>query len=202
MSNYPSQWNNYDGFVKSHGYSRFDFKVSEGDINRFGARYRVAASFKSLELNDYAAKTKDGYSALCQVLLSWSAFESFLPLIDLNVSHTEDLMMKYSSDSVIREIRRIDVNDKFYKFIYDRVNKRHKKELDSYFNSDPCNPQYLASSIRHIFAHGPLTPNANEVEPESVVNICKILSQFLLNLIDAEFTIVIEKELEAMRDER
>ncbi|WP_298941382.1 hypothetical protein [uncultured Psychromonas sp.] len=125
MGNYPLQWGNYDGFVKSHGYSRFDFKVSEGDINRFGARYRVAASFKSLELNDYAAKTKDGYSALCQVLLSWSAFESSLPLVGLNVSNTETLMKKYSSDGVIKEIRSLDISDKFYKFIYDRVNKRH-----------------------------------------------------------------------------
>ncbi len=79
---------------------------------------------------------------------------------------------------------------------------RHKKELDRYFNSDPCNPQYLASSIRHIFTHGPLTPNANEVDPDTVINICKVLSQFLLNIVDSEFNIVIEKELEVMKHER
>ena len=202
MAHYPSQWGNYDGFVKHYGYSRFDFKVYEGDINRFGARYRVASSFKSLELNDYATKTRDGYSALCQVFLSWSAYECFLPMIGLNISNTENLMNKYSSDNVIQEIRNLDVGDKFYTFIYDRVNKRHKKELDGYLKLNPCNPQYLASSIRHIFAHGPLTPNANEVDPESVVKICKILSHFLLNIIDSEFTIVIEVGLEAIKNER
>ena len=84
-------------------------------------------------------------------------------------------------------IRKVDVGDRFYGFIYGRVNPAHKLELDNYFNADPCNVAYLASSIRHIFAHGNLTPNAAQAEPAVVIEICNQLSNFLLGVMNAEF---------------
>lgn len=202
MDNYPKQWANFDGFVKYHGYSRFNFVGTEGDVNRFGARFRLASSFKGLELEGYQEQTQNGYGALCRIFLCWSAYEVFLEIMGLNVKNTAKILSKYQDFQVAAMIRTLDVNNRFYKFIYERVNKKHKTELDLYLNSDLCNLQYLASAIRHIFAHGPLTPNANEVEPRVVVQICELLSNFLLKVMDEEFSSVIDKELSLMANER
>ncbi|EHH1187385.1 hypothetical protein OTE47_004468 [Vibrio vulnificus] len=201
MGKYPRQWGNYDGFVNHHGYSRFNFEGTEGDVNRFGARFRLASSFKGLELEGYKEQTQNGYGALCRIFLCWSAYEVFLEIMGLKTSNTATMLSKYQPLKIANVIKSLDVNNKFYNFIYERVNKKHKAELDLYFNSDPCNPQYLASAIRHIFAHGPLTPNANEVEPKVVVEICDSLSEFLLTVMDSEFSSVIEMELEIMANE-
>ncbi|NQZ28470.1 MAG: hypothetical protein HRT55_19390 [Colwellia sp.] len=201
MEHYPRQWGNYDGFVKAHAYSRFDFVGGEGDINRFGSRFRLASSFKSLELDGYKEPTENGYSALCRVFLCWSVYEIFLPLMGLKPNNTATLLSKYDSNGLATKIKELDSDNKFYQFIYERVNKKHKTELDKYFNSDPCNPQYLASAIRHIFSHGQLTPNANEVLPETVVSICNLLSEFLIKVMDDSFSAVIDRELAIMQEE-
>jgi hypothetical protein len=53
----------------------------------------------------------------------------------------------------------------------------------------------LASAIRHIFAHGWLSPNANQVNPNTVVEICDLLHQFLLSFMDIEFSNRLDKAL-------
>jgi hypothetical protein len=67
------------------------------------------------------------------------------------------------------------------------VNATHKRELENYFNDDVCNIGYLASAIRHLFAHGWLTPNANQVDPVVATTICNDLCTFLLRVMDDEF---------------
>lgn len=197
---YPSHWGYFDGYIKNHHSAPFGFKDDIPNINRFAARFRVASSFSNLNLDNFSASTESGYSGLCRVFLAWSAYEVFLDIIELNPSKTQELLNRYDSQSFILKIRELDAGDRFYKFIYERVNKNHKAELDKYFQEDDCNPQYLASAIRHIFAHGTLSANANDVSPNVVANICNILAEYLLKVMDDEFSRKIElhKKLEGV----
>jgi hypothetical protein len=185
--NYPSGWKSFDSFVQFHGYDGYGFKSEIGDVNRFAARYRMARSANGISLAGYSPEAENGYSGLLKVLLAWSAFENLLLILGEKQTSASKFIDVNDGILIAQKIRSLDDGDKFYRFIYDRVNNRHQTELDNYFNSDPCNPLYLASAIRHIFAHGPLTPHANEVNPMVVASICEALHEFILNIANHEF---------------
>jgi len=183
---YPTNWDDYDNVVVHVGAKHFSFS-DEGDVNRFAARFRAAASFRGIKLEGYSAPTEEGYSALCRVLFAWSAFESFLKITGLDMRTVGPLFDGYGAAKTITAIRSSDPNDRFYSFIHARVNATHQAELDNYLKNDPCNIGYLSSAIRHIFAHGWLTPNANQVEPAAVTTVCNVICEFLLMVMDKEF---------------
>ena len=79
------------------------------------------------------------------------------------------------------------MDDVFYRFIYERVNATHRRGLDSYLKDDPCSAGYLASAIRHLFAHGWFTPSANQVHPDIAAAVCSRLCDFLIRVMDEEF---------------
>ena len=184
---YSTNWSQYDRAVYYVGAGQFGFQTDNGDVNRFAARFRAAVCYRGVNLEGYSAATADGYSALCRVLFTWSAFESFLHICGLDQRTAGPILDARGAHNVIAEIRRADTDRLFYKFIYDRVNANHKKELDNFFNSDPFNAGYLASAIRHLFAHGSLTPNANQVSPDTVTVVCNALCDFLVTVMDQEF---------------
>jgi len=187
FESYPTGWKVFDDHALVPGPDFMGLAPDAGDVNRFGARFRLAKSFRGLNLEGYSSNTASGYDALTRVLLTWSAFEQFQHALVLAPNQLGPIMAHYGSANLQKEIRKLDVGDRFYGFIYNRVNPAHKAELDNYFKADPCNVAYLASSIRHIFAHGNLTPNAAQAEPAVVVEICNRLSEFLLNVMAAEF---------------
>lgn len=193
IDHYPSGWNEFDTFVVHVGAPFFGFKSDAGDVNRFCARFRVAAAFRRLELDGYSAATQEGYSSLCRLLLVWSAFESFLSIFGLDQKSVGPILDRHGALPVIAAVKAADPGGAFYGFIYARVNATHKAQLGNYKNDDPCNAGYLASSIRHIFSHGHLTPNAAQVDPNNVATICNALSDFLLMAMDQEFSDCIDK---------
>jgi hypothetical protein len=184
---YPTNWRHFDRDVFFVGAAQFGFVANTGDVNRFAARFRAAACFRGVLLDGYSADTVDGYSSLCRVLFVWSAFESFMNICGLDQRAVGPILDARGAHAVVGDIRRADPDSLFYRFIYDRVNATHQRELDNYFNDDPCNVGYLASAIRHIFAHGSLTPNANQVEPAAVLLVCTALCNFLMAVMDREF---------------
>ena len=193
---YPPSWDIFDYYASVASPNYFNLFSSTGDINRFAARYRLAKCFQGMILESITPSTANGYSALCRVLLVWSAFEYFLKAINVRQADLASLLSSYNTQDWIDGIHQADADDKFYRFIYKHVNKAHKKELDNYFGNDPCNVTYLASAIRHLFAHGVLTPNANKAEPENVVAICDVLYDALVSVMDKEFS---ERMLEFKR---
>lgn len=184
---YPTNWSHYDRNVYYVGAGQFGFVADNGDVNRFAARFRAAACYRGVSLEGYSAATAAGYSALCRVLFTWSAFESFLHICGLDQRTAGPVLDARGALRIVTEIRGADAGNAFYRFIYDRVNTTHKRELDNFFNADPFNVGYLASAIRHIFAHGWLTPNANQVDPDTVATVCNTLCDFLISVMDQEF---------------
>jgi hypothetical protein len=184
---YPTNWAQFDRDVFYVGAGQFGFVVVNGDVNRFAARFRAAACYRGVNLEGYSAATAAGYSALCRVLFTWSAFESFMHICGLDQRTAGPILDGYGATEVVANIRRADADQVFYRFIYDRVNAAHQRELNNFFNDDAFNVGYLASAIRHIFAHGWLTPNANQVDPDVTTTVCESVCEFLLGAMDQEF---------------
>jgi hypothetical protein len=186
---YPNGWKHYENHVIAPGPDLLGhLNGSAGDINRFGARYRVANAYKGVELRGYSGTTNQGYVELFRIMLVWSAFELFMDVvIATKQADLTPIFVKHGLADIQAKIRAIDVNDLLFKFIYGRVKKQHKDELDNYFKDDPCNVAYLASAIRHVFAHGDLTPNSGGAEPEVVAEICRLISSSLMKMMNDEF---------------
>lgn len=190
-ANYPPKWSVWDTHagVASWPFFGFSGKAGAGDVNRFGARYRLAKSFRGITVEGYnSEETIKGYNGLLRVFLVWSAIEPFTSIFGI-VTRTElaKFVAKYDSVGCVEKIRSLDKENRFYKFISERVDKAHRTQLENYLSEEACSITYLASSIRHIFAHGPLTPNAEETSPKAVRRICDLLSDFHMDVMDREF---------------
>lgn len=194
MSRNLKDWESFDNWVsKQTNTNKSRFKSILLKFNRFNARFRAATS--GIEVKGYRDEsTGDGYSALLKIVLVWSAYEYFLECFDLNQNDSGQLVEKSNATKQQQDIRNLDVGDKFFNFIKSKVNARHKRELESYFDGSPCNLVYLASAIRHAFTHGALTPNVDGVEARIVRDICVMLSETLLRIMDNKFTEFIRKE--------
>ncbi|BAZ45196.1 hypothetical protein NIES4102_22140 [Chondrocystis sp. NIES-4102] len=192
---YPTKWSNYCEYYCNNQTELSGFVGEHGNINRFAARFRAANCFKEVCFDGYSEVTNNGYSALCRVMLTWSAFETFMIITGIQQNNLREILDARRANDILNQIRAIDRESRFYNFIYKRVNSIHKSELNNYLNQDPCNITYLASAIRHIFAHGWLSPNANQVNPNIVVEICDLLHQFLLSFMDIEFSTYLDKAL-------
>jgi hypothetical protein len=98
------------------------------------------------------------------------------------------LFDEHNAEELCKKIRKHDKDKAFYLFLSSQVNNSHKSEIEKLFGGKKLNASYLASAIRHIFAHGKLTPHANKSYPKRVVDMCDLISEFLLNLVDSEFS--------------
>jgi hypothetical protein len=185
---YPPKWHDLDKYL-GHPFSaeNVGFPVATGDLNRFASRYRLARSFKAISLADYTQSTVSGYGALFRVFLVWSAFELFLPVVGCTQQASDGLIAPYDPKLVASKIVSLDPERRFYGFIYKRANIRHRAHVKACFTGASFNPTYLASAIRHIFAHGYLSPSVGEADPEAVCGICSALCDFLFQVMDTEF---------------
>ncbi len=105
MAHYPDNWEHYCSYVPVCGAEAFGCSGATGDVNRFGARYRAAKSFRGVELEGYSAPTERGYSALCRVLFVWSGFESLLRITDQSQKSAGPLLEKHGAHDVRALIR-------------------------------------------------------------------------------------------------
>jgi hypothetical protein len=165
------------------------FAVRAGDINIFANRMRLDRSFQGIQLDGYTDDTVLGYNAFFQMLLTHSALECFLDLNGLkNVDQIDDLLKPYEPEKVIQVFIEKDKQGRFFTFLSERVNPKLKANLMTCRNRDSTNVGYISASVRHIFAHGHLTANANRINPRNVYTICIVTSDFLLSFMDSEFT--------------
>jgi hypothetical protein len=190
-ADYPPRWSVWDTHagVASWPFFGFSGKAGAGDVNRFGARYRLAKSFRGITVEGYKSDaTIEGYNGLLRVFLVWSAVEPFKSIFGIATRNDlAEFVGKYDSVRCVEKIRSLDKDNRFYKFISERVDKPHQTQLANYLAQKPCSITFLASSIRHIFVHGPLTPNANDTPPNVVRRICDLLSDFHIHVMDQEF---------------
>lgn len=172
----------------------FSESVSRGNIIIFANRYRVAKSFRGILLDEYTERTANGYSALFKLFLAWSTFEQLLKLLGIRYKNEriKELCDKYEMLALCERIKHFDNKKTFYEFLQNNVDEKHKIQIQKFFDDEKeLNISFLISSIRHVFAHGKLTPHSNKSEPTKTTKLCNELADFLLDLIDAEFTEII-----------
>lgn len=183
-----SSWATFTNIAPTVGTSHFGFVLPLPDINRFNARFRAASAFRSVMLEGYSDTVIKGYTEYTRLLMTYSAFELLLKIVGKTQVTVRADLDAAGADSLLAELRELDEENAFYHFIYARVNSAHQAELSNYFANDPCNLAYLASAIRHIYAHGLLTPSANGGEPMVAAIISQKISNFLLCFMDNQFS--------------
>jgi hypothetical protein len=169
--------------------ARCGFTGSVAAINRVNARYRLARSFQGVVLDGYASHTVLAYSALLRLLLSYSAFELYLPIIgaDARTFSTPDLST--SSRSLTRRLRSIDPENLLFTRVQrDLTGRENKNQVAAFLSGAPCLAVYLVSSVRHVFAHGPLPALPTGVPHDRLIQAADALSQFILKCLDDDFS--------------
>lgn len=197
--NLPTDWHRFDRHVNGPPPRAFGFIDDIGEVNRFAARYRIAKSFSSVSFDSYSEATASGYEGLLRLFFMWSALEQFMKITQTKQSTFLKVLEKYNTRKLLSAIRMVDTGNRFYKFVQERTNQTNKKHLEEYLKGRECNVTYLASSLRHVFVHGSLTPSADQTNPSCVKRICDFLSKFLLHVMDKEFTRHMDEFDEMMR---
>jgi len=186
--NHPPKWSDFEKHARNYPLVKRVFKGGVSEVNRFSARYRLAKSFQGLTLDDFSADTTDGYAALLRLTLCWSAFEAFLEATGRNKHHVSDIGKRFDFGDLNQDLRLADVEGKFFQFILARVeNKNQQNIVRAHLAGENVCGLTLAKVARHIFVHGPLTPNVGQLSPASVAAICHRLSLGVLNILDSEF---------------
>lgn len=193
--NYPPRWETCCKYIVVAGPKNLGFAKDVADVNRFAARYRAAKAFRQVQFDGITADTADGYSALCQMLLTYSAFEHFTFCLGIRKYATLDLLTKSQRDAVQAKLRTLKGQRELFRFVRDLVDRPHQEELDKHLSGYDCNPFRLASAIRHSFAHGVLTANPVKAPPRSVATVSRYLCRVLIAAIDRRFeSLMIEFE--------
>ncbi|WP_238494039.1 hypothetical protein [Pantoea ananatis] len=197
---YPSEWNKFCKTIKTNnGFSYYASNVKAnivlGDINRFAARYSVAEDFNGVDIINSTRDTRLGYEALMRALLTWSALETYfnifpVGLTDVYTSFSFNAKEKNDIRSKLKAIGNDTIN--FYTFISSNCNRRHEANTNAFITNNDFNPIMLLSAIRHVFGHGDLSANVNNVNPKSINKIVKILKKEIMTKIDTSFSLLVQ----------
>jgi hypothetical protein len=185
--NYPPGWSVFTSGVRIFGAEAFGFVMPVGEVNRFAARYRAAKCFREVVFDGVTVDTGDGYTALCQILLIYSAFEHLLRCLGIEQINTEALLNHSELGRVLQHLRRLNGHRELFATIRPYLNPQHQRQVDDFIQGRRCNPFYLASGIRHAFAHGKLTATPVNAPPRSVATVSRYLSRVLMKVMDREF---------------
>ncbi len=180
----PPKWEIYEQHYQIAGQTNL-FAAAK-TVNRFFARYRFARAFKGLDLEGYSDETTNGYNSLTKVTLHWTAFEQLCRAI--KITNMRVIGQRHSYDECLKSIREADPQNIFFKSVKFHITTPDQiNQLDAFINNGACSSLTLAKSIRHIFLHGPLTPNINGCSPNAVSDICDALCKSLVEIMDIEF---------------
>jgi hypothetical protein len=161
--------------------------------SRWSARFRLAKSFKALDLGDAysGSDTPQLYSAITRIFLVYSAFETYCHIIGMNPSRESQVKLlqdSQSQDQVIKTIRDLDPENALSKYLSQHLTGEHLRQMMCGFTAgQEVNVSCFARSIRHVFAHGILAANSTGLSPKRFNQVSQIISDFLLNCMDEDF---------------
>ncbi|MEM1256591.1 MAG: hypothetical protein AAGI69_29490 [Cyanobacteria bacterium P01_H01_bin.21] len=114
--NYPKAWSHFVAQTKESGNTLpVELVDNFGKLARWSARFRLAKSFKALDLGDTYASTDTPqlYSAITRIFLVYSAFETYCRIVGLNPGDESEIRSLQDSDAqqeIIKTIRELDSN--------------------------------------------------------------------------------------------
>jgi hypothetical protein len=199
----PTEWEKFCKLNELFPFADFSLPptTSIGQANRYRARYSLVSDVSKVEINHCKGDTSDGYTQLMRVVMAWGAVESFFNLknvkINSHINRTNYLKPLY--DTTLESDLRNELNNseyiKFFGVVHSESdNTNHINEIGKYLANPTGNYElsYLISGIRHIFAHGILTPHSGKIKPKTTIEICEKLIDFFLPLINKEFSRVVQ----------
>ncbi len=183
-SNYPKAWSR---FTSQNRTSNNIDKYA-----RWAARFRLAKSFKGLDLGDHyiGQDTPKLYSAISRIFLTYSAFEEYCSSIGINPKKEDDVKVledEESQKATIQTIRELDPQNAFSGFLEKHLIRGNKLMMQSFLNGQDVNVSFLAKSTRHVFAHGVLAAHSTNLSSECFEKISQIIANFLLDCMDQHF---------------
>lgn len=184
---YPPHWKTFTQYVGVAGPESFGFSCQIGDVNRFAARYRAARCFRHVAFEGVTNSTAEGYSALCQLLLTYSAFEHLLKCLGRKPHQASPLLSDEERDRALKNIRKLNGQRELFIVIHNFSNDHNKKQIEEHIGGRDCSPFALAASMRHAFAHGVLAANPVNAPETSVATVGRYMCRLLMTVMDREF---------------
>lgn len=160
---------------------------------RFCNRYRIAKSFKSIELEGYSQNTVDGYSGLFRAFLAFSAYELFWEVIGESQHSIPPTMDKERCRLLWKHFEEHDPDGVFLGFLIEKVNDSLRGRLKALKNGDTLQVVYLVAAVRHIFGHGHLSAQPKGSDPSKIAEACNLLFDFIVEYMDQRFTALVER---------
>jgi hypothetical protein len=192
--NYPKAWPRFVSQIRaSEAGVPEELAQNFAALARWSARFRLAKSFKGLDLGDHYAgsNTPQLYSAITRIFLVYSAFETYCRIMGWNPSQELQLQVlqdAYSQKNVIQAIRDLDPKNAFSSFLEAQLTHSNLKKMMREFQAGKdVNVSFLARCTRHIFAHGILTANSSRLSVKRFSQISQMISDFLLHCMDEDF---------------
>ncbi len=98
------------------------------------------------------------------------------------------LLPLYKPGDCEAAIRNVEHHDSFLKAVLQHLDRAsHRTQMQKFLSGKSCNLLYVAAGIRHIFAHGKLTPNSGVPLTVPAQEISTIMVDFLFRVMDGEF---------------
>ena len=179
--------------VKASGDSTrsLGFKGSKFNFYRFANRFRLATSFRGIDLEGFTPETADGYGALTRVFFTWSAFEGYADLADDPAPPYRTLLAhhpRHHIHDLAKLCREQDPENRLGEFLYEHSQSAPQVIfLRKFREGNDLAVLTHAACIRHIFAHGRLTAHPNGLPAENMTAICDALCIFLKDFIRSDF---------------
>lgn len=191
--NYPNSYAEFEELFKGgHKATQMGFHANNEKVLRFNNRFRLARAFLGIKLDRYNQETIAGYDSLFKTFLAYSAFELFLELIGQKQDTLAGLLAPHNPEKHIKMVVTKDKGRNFYAFLHKHLDRPNaKRNLSAVYSGNSHNITYIASSIRHIFAHGHLSAHANKCAPATVSDICDIIFTFHMKVMDDEFSRIV-----------
>ena len=184
--NYPTEFNHFE-LIKSN----IKNKKCVTLLHRFIYRYRLAKSFKSINVEGIGKTTVMGYSCLLNSFLVYTAFELIAEALKAYDNKKYNYTyLAYSNSKICNAIRKNEDLKKFIKDsnIYtDTRNEQLKDDMEIFYKGYFDNIIPLAYAIRNCFSHGELTSSRCGLNKAIHRKEIDELSKILLSYCDELF---------------
>lgn len=182
-SNYPKAWSRFTS--QNHTSNDID------KYARWAARFRLAKSFKGLDLGDHYTDqdTPQRYSAIARIFLTYSAFEEYCSSIGIKTKESDVRVLEdgQSQRATIQIIRKLDPKNTFPSFLEKHLKNENKLMMQRFINGQDVNVSFLAKCTRHVFAHGVLAAHSTNLSSKRFEEVSQIIANFLLDCMDQHF---------------
>jgi hypothetical protein len=161
-----------------------DALVANPQVNKFAARYRLAAAPVSVEFAGFSVATNTGYAAGLRVGLAYSALEAMEKALKLPKSAVES-----ETSKLCNKLRSAAFDRLFMLFDNELDSTALKNSITSFHNNDSQNLRPVAAGLRHLMFHGQFNPHAAGLAgaPRRVATINQ-LAEAVLITTDELFT--------------